>query len=162
METCERAAGGYESGVGEPLPKVRPHGGGVPRLRVRVGRQERRPRRQQHDACVRTALVLMFLFYINAMNSSAHLRWTRLQCRGTIPPARDGHSACVIGDQMIVFGGFEEEFQRFSQETYAFDFRNCKWMELRTKVGTSYCETLCSFRAGPSAALARFPHRPRA
>jgi len=27
---------------------------------------------------------------------------------GDIPGARDGHSACVIRDNMFVFGGYEE------------------------------------------------------
>jgi N-acetylneuraminic acid mutarotase len=27
---------------------------------------------------------------------------------GSIPPARDGHSACVIAEKIYVFGGFEE------------------------------------------------------
>jgi N-acetylneuraminic acid mutarotase len=34
---------------------------------------------------------------------------------------------------MIVFGGFEEENQRFSQETFAFDFTTRKWSEFKTE-----------------------------
>jgi hypothetical protein len=34
---------------------------------------------------------------------------------------------------MIIFGGFEEENQRFSQETYAFDFTTRKWAEWKCK-----------------------------
>ena len=27
---------------------------------------------------------------------------------GSIPPARDGHSACMIGEKIYIFGGYEE------------------------------------------------------
>ena len=27
---------------------------------------------------------------------------------GDVPGARDGHSSCVIGDRMFIFGGYEE------------------------------------------------------
>ncbi|KAI6189582.1 hypothetical protein M3Y97_00024000 [Aphelenchoides bicaudatus] len=57
--------------------------------------------------------------------------WSSIEVEGFIPPARDGHSAVVYGSLMIVFGGFEEENQRFSQETYAFDFSTHKWTELK-------------------------------
>uniref|UniRef100_A0A914WP69 Kelch domain-containing protein 3 n=1 Tax=Plectus sambesii TaxID=2011161 RepID=A0A914WP69_9BILA len=58
--------------------------------------------------------------------------WRLLPTMGRAPPARDGHSACVIDDLMVVFGGFEEEFQRFSQETFVFNFRTNRWSELKT------------------------------
>ncbi|VDP13823.1 unnamed protein product, partial [Soboliphyme baturini] len=48
--------------------------------------------------------------------------WSKIHATGVVPPARDGHSACVYGDKMLVFGGYEEIFQRFSNETYIFDF----------------------------------------
>jgi len=35
-------------------------------------------------------------------------RWSRPPVSGDIPGARDGHSACVIRDKFLVFGGFEE------------------------------------------------------
>jgi hypothetical protein len=31
--------------------------------------------------------------------------WQRLQCTGHLPPARCAHSACVVGDLMLVYGG---------------------------------------------------------
>lgn len=57
--------------------------------------------------------------------------WSSIEVEGFIPPARDGHSAVLWENQMIVFGGFEEENQRFSQEAYAFDFTTRKWTELK-------------------------------
>jgi len=57
---------------------------------------------------------------------------------GFIPPARDGHSAVIWEDKMIIFAGFEEDNQRFSQETFMFDFTQNKWSELKTQ-GTPPC-----------------------
>uniref|UniRef100_A0A915ADL9 Farnesylated proteins-converting enzyme 2 n=1 Tax=Parascaris univalens TaxID=6257 RepID=A0A915ADL9_PARUN len=59
-------------------------------------------------------------------------KWSLVERYGPCPPARDGHSAVVVGSVMYVFGGFEEESQRFSRETYAFDFKTLQWSELRT------------------------------
>lgn len=55
-----------------------------------------------------------------------------MEVENSAPPARDGHSAVIYGHEMIVFGGFEEENQRFSQECYSFDFITRKWRELKT------------------------------
>lgn len=59
--------------------------------------------------------------------------WSCIEVEGFIPPARDGHSAVVYKDQMIVFAGFEEDNQRFSQETYAYNFTANQWTELKTE-----------------------------
>ena len=36
-----------------------------------------------------------------------------LQVTGQIPAERDGHTSCVINDNMYVFGGYEETHFRF-------------------------------------------------
>ncbi|KAI6213859.1 Kelch repeat type 2 and Kelch repeat type 1 domain containing protein [Aphelenchoides besseyi] len=59
--------------------------------------------------------------------------WSSIDVKGYIPPARDGHSCVVWGHKMIVFGGFEEDNQRFSSETYVFDFLTSQWTELKTE-----------------------------
>ncbi|KAK0412260.1 hypothetical protein QR680_006118 [Steinernema hermaphroditum] len=59
--------------------------------------------------------------------------WRVVDTRGKIPPARDGHSAVVVDDNMYIFGGFEEEFQRFSNETYCYNFTTAQWSEIVTK-----------------------------
>ncbi|KFD47180.1 hypothetical protein M514_11949 [Trichuris suis] len=56
--------------------------------------------------------------------------WRQVITKGDTAPSRDGHSACVYNDQMIIFGGFEEGYQRFSNDTYALDFRNNCWHQL--------------------------------
>ncbi|VDM93966.1 unnamed protein product [Onchocerca ochengi] len=58
--------------------------------------------------------------------------WSVIPCEGEAPPARDGHSAVVVDNLMFIFGGFEEESQRFSQETFAYNFTEKKWYELKT------------------------------
>lgn len=44
---------------------------------------------------------------------SESCKWSLVERYGPCPPARDGHSAIVVGSVMYVFGGFEEESQRF-------------------------------------------------
>lgn len=34
--------------------------------------------------------------------------WSRPTVYGDLPPARDGHSACVLNLKMYIFGGYEE------------------------------------------------------
>uniref|UniRef100_A0A1I7UWE9 Kelch domain-containing protein 3-like n=1 Tax=Caenorhabditis tropicalis TaxID=1561998 RepID=A0A1I7UWE9_9PELO len=58
--------------------------------------------------------------------------WRKVKVDGFIPPSRDGHTAVVWNNQMFVFGGFEEDMQRFSQETYVFNFSTSTWRELHT------------------------------
>uniref|UniRef100_A0A915IZ08 Signal recognition particle subunit SRP68 n=1 Tax=Romanomermis culicivorax TaxID=13658 RepID=A0A915IZ08_ROMCU len=58
--------------------------------------------------------------------------WLKMRAKGVLPPKRDGHSACVYRDSMIIFAGYEEEFQRFSNETYELDFRNMQWNHVQT------------------------------
>ena len=36
------------------------------------------------------------------------LKWSIIEASGSIPPARDGHSACVIDEKIYIFGGYEE------------------------------------------------------
>lgn len=58
---------------------------------------------------------------------TSSLQWSCPQVSGMIPGARDGHSACIIDHCMYVFGGFEEEIDRFSQDVHALDLRTMKW-----------------------------------
>jgi N-acetylneuraminic acid mutarotase len=53
---------------------------------------------------------------------------------GRPPPARDGHTAVVHNDTMYIFAGFEEQFSKFSQDTYAFHFPTGEWSFVRTEV----------------------------
>jgi len=53
--------------------------------------------------------------------------WSRPAVSGGLPGARDGHSACVLKDAMYIFGGYEEELDRFSNEIHEFNFLTNIW-----------------------------------
>lgn len=53
---------------------------------------------------------------------------------GMIPGARDGHSACIINHCMFVFGGFEEQIDRFSRDVHTLDLRTMQWSYIITEV----------------------------
>jgi len=53
--------------------------------------------------------------------------WSTPKVNGDIPGERDGHSACVIGHYMYVFGGYEEIIERFGQDVYRLDLTNYTW-----------------------------------
>jgi len=54
-------------------------------------------------------------------------RWRRPRVAGEVPGERDGHSAAIIGEQMYVFGGYEETMERFGQDVYRLDLGNFTW-----------------------------------
>jgi len=60
------------------------------------------------------------------------LKWSCPRVSGCVPCPRDGHSACIIRDHMYIFGGFEEQFDRYSQEVYALDLKNMHWSFIST------------------------------
>lgn len=63
----------------------------------------------------------------NQQRSSREQAWSRPAVNGHLPGARDGHSACVIRDAMYIFGGYEEEEDRFSNEIHRFCFLTMTW-----------------------------------
>ena len=65
---------------------------------------------------------------------AATQQWSCPHVSGMIPGARDGHSACVINGCMYVFGGFEEEIDRFSQDVHVLNFRTMQWSYVCTLV----------------------------
>jgi len=61
--------------------------------------------------------------------------WSRPEVEGEIPGERDGHSATIVGDHMFVFGGYEENYERFGQDVYRLDLNTFTW-----KLMSSYGE----------------------
>jgi hypothetical protein len=60
--------------------------------------------------------VHQFLRFRNIFPLIVTNSWSYVEIDGSfIPPARDGHSAVLYKDSMIIFAGFEEDNQRFSQ-----------------------------------------------
>ncbi|KAH6926485.1 hypothetical protein HPB50_018826 [Hyalomma asiaticum] len=63
---------------------------------------------------------------------TASLTWLRPRTTGETPAAREGHSACVVGSRMYVFGGIEDEADRLSQDVHVLDLNTMHWRLLAT------------------------------
>jgi N-acetylneuraminic acid mutarotase len=51
---------------------------------------------------------------------------------GNQPGARDGHTACVLGDNMYIFGGFEEVIDQFSCDVHCLNLKTMHWKYVQT------------------------------
>uniref|UniRef100_A0A8C5C638 Kelch domain containing 3 n=1 Tax=Gadus morhua TaxID=8049 RepID=A0A8C5C638_GADMO len=54
-------------------------------------------------------------------------RWFTPKISGTIPGARDGHSACILGKAMYIFGGYEQLADCFSNDIHKLDTTSMVW-----------------------------------
>ncbi|PVD26303.1 hypothetical protein C0Q70_13974 [Pomacea canaliculata] len=61
--------------------------------------------------------------------------WHRPEVHGRPPGARDGHSACVVARKMYIFGGYEEEVDRFSNEIFSLDLVSLSWCAIHPMGG---------------------------
>jgi N-acetylneuraminic acid mutarotase len=52
---------------------------------------------------------------------------------GAIPAARDGHSSCIFGDAMFIFGGYEDSIEPFRPDVYKLDLITWEWTLLKCK-----------------------------
>nr|XP_023015220.1 kelch domain-containing protein 3-like [Leptinotarsa decemlineata] len=53
--------------------------------------------------------------------------WTAPKTTGNPPLARDGHSACLWKNNMIIFGGYEEDSDSFAGSVYSLDLEKMHW-----------------------------------
>ncbi|XP_027983851.1 kelch domain-containing protein 3 isoform X2 [Eptesicus fuscus] len=60
-------------------------------------------------------------------------KWSTPRVLGTIPGARDGHSACVLGKTMYIFGGYEQLADCFSNDIHKLDTSTMTWTLICTK-----------------------------
>ncbi len=75
-------------------------------------------------------------------------RWEKVIPKGVAAPKpRAGHSASVIGSQMIIFGGRDEDNERLN-DLWSFSFDQGTWTELPPKAGTPPCP-----RSGHSSSI---------
>jgi len=58
--------------------------------------------------------------------------WSRPLVSGMIPASRDGHSACIAKDCIYIFGGFEEDHDRYSQDVHQLDLYTMTWRRIMT------------------------------
>ena len=59
--------------------------------------------------------------------------WSRPSVKGVIPSSRDGHSATICNAKMYIFGGFEDDIDRFSQEVHCLDLQSLVWSHVMTR-----------------------------
>ncbi|XP_067609014.1 kelch domain-containing protein 3 isoform X2 [Pseudorca crassidens] len=60
-------------------------------------------------------------------------KWSTPRVAGTVPGARDGHSACVLGKTMYIFGGYEQLADCFSNDIHKLDTSTMTWTLICTK-----------------------------
>ncbi|XP_039087086.1 kelch domain-containing protein 3 isoform X2 [Hyaena hyaena] len=60
-------------------------------------------------------------------------KWSTPRVSGTVPGARDGHSACVLGKTMYIFGGYEQLADCFSNDIHKLDTSTMMWTLICTK-----------------------------
>ncbi|XP_036269611.1 kelch domain-containing protein 3 isoform X2 [Pipistrellus kuhlii] len=60
-------------------------------------------------------------------------KWSTPRVLGTVPGARDGHSACVLGKTMYIFGGYEQLADCFSNDIHKLDTSTMTWTLICTK-----------------------------
>ena len=72
-------------------------------------------------------------------------RWKRPLVQGDIPGERDGHSAAIVGNYMYVFGGYEENYERFGQDVYRLDLDTYTWKLMVGGCYATFTTTVISF-----------------
>jgi len=60
-------------------------------------------------------------------------KWSVPKVCGCVPAARDGHSSCIFGDAMYIFGGYEEAAEPFRPDVYKLDLNLFEWTLLKCK-----------------------------
>eukprot|EP00794_Sanderia_malayensis_P017661 gene17661-19419_t len=55
------------------------------------------------------------------------LKWSQPSVKGVAPEERDGHSACVIGTKIYIFGGFKEMDERFASDLHFLETKTMTW-----------------------------------
>ncbi|XP_072356727.1 kelch domain-containing protein 3-like [Scyliorhinus torazame] len=73
-----------------------------------------------------------------AFDVSTH-NWSTPKVHGSIPGARDGHSACALGKCMFVFGGYEQLADCFSNDIHRLDAMTMTWSLVNAKVSPERC-----------------------
>uniref|UniRef100_A0A8C7AY75 Kelch domain containing 3 n=2 Tax=Caniformia TaxID=379584 RepID=A0A8C7AY75_NEOVI len=69
---------------------------------------------------------------VHIFNADTH-KWSTPRVSGTVPGARDGHSACVLGKTMYIFGGYEQLADCFSNDIHKLDTSTMTWTLICTK-----------------------------
>lgn len=73
-----------------------------------------------------TVCGILFCFNTKTLN------WSRPEVQGSKPLARDGHSACLDGHYMYLFGGFEDSSDQFSRDVHCLNLETLTWHYVQT------------------------------
>jgi len=85
------------------------------------------------------------LKYLNIMHvfDFEKREWSQVKCKGEIPPARAGHSSCVVKEFIYIFGG--RKGSNILQDFYVLDTKKMVWKKIyqknppATRAGHSMC-----------------------
>jgi len=58
------------------------------------------------------------------------MTWRKIRSANALPPGRSGHSATLIGDKIVIFGGFDGK--RTIDDLWVFNIATTTWMRPRT------------------------------
>ncbi|XP_071799387.1 kelch domain-containing protein 3-like [Asterias amurensis] len=62
------------------------------------------------------------------------LKWSKPNTTGDAPFGRDGHSACLIEDEMYIFGGFTDgRIQCYSNTVFSLNLKEMEWRYINAK-----------------------------
>src|SRR5581483_6877994 len=56
--------------------------------------------------------------------------WTKLKQTGSIPPTKEGHTECVVGNFMYIFGGLDFKTKEYTNEVFKLNLNTFKWTKV--------------------------------
>lgn len=62
--------------------------------------------------------------------------WEEISAHGEVPGGVSGHTICIYGDVLLLFGGTKDEIKE-SNEMYTYDFKNNLWVLISTETEVS-------------------------
>lgn len=63
------------------------------------------------------------------------LVWRKVKCHGDIPPARYGHSLCLLGSRVFIFGGRGDN-KKYFNDIYMMDLDTYIWAKISTSTSS--------------------------
>ena len=75
----------------------------------------------------------VYVLDINTQN------WTEIQTTGTSPSRRNGHSAVIIGNKMVVIGGWDSSTTVASADIFQLDFDTWTWSKWPVELSSNMC-----------------------
>lgn len=113
--------------------------------------------RDEHTSIIYEGSMIMFGGFVNGVRTKEIYRyyfndnkWEQVnQLSSLSPPPRAGHSAVQYGDDMVVFGGKDEDNNKLN-DVWVFNFNTYKWTEVQCN---NMPDQLPNPRSGHSATL---------